>query len=172
MSDPTIRLRFVTEPGLGAALIRWRSGGLFSHVGAISGDGRFEFGARAGVDGAPSGQPGVQYRPLDYARFTGEAHIEIPCTAFELRRFWRAAERIEGCGYSLAEIVGDALDVAVRVYGRFVCAAAVHWMLTEARMTAPIERDRSRLIVPDWLYGYCSGLARGRRWAVTPFRAA
>lgn len=163
-----IRLRFVTEAGFGAALIRWRCGnGLYSHVGALTDDGSREFGARAGIDGAPTGKPGLQYRPAGYAEFARSTVVAIPCTAEERKLFWSAARAIDGAGYSMAEIFGDAVGVALDVHGRFVCSAAMHWMLTRARMTDFNERGRSRLITPDWLYGFSSGLRNGRLWGMT-----
>lgn len=165
----TIRLRFVTEAGLVSWAIRRFGNGLFSHVGAITDDGRYEVGARSGVDMSTTGKPGVQYRPRIYAHFTREEPVEIPCTDTEHATFWAALNREVGKRYSEIEILGDILGHDFRVRGAFVCSAVMNYALTEARMTEPLERGRSRMITPDWLYGFAAGLRDGRVWGATDF---
>lgn len=166
----TIRLRFVTEAGLVSSAIRWWGSGLWSHVGAITDDGRYEVGARSGVDMSTTGKPGVQARPYLYAHyFTREETVEIPCTDTEHAKFWAALNREVGKPYSEIEILGDILGHDFRVRGAFVCSALMHYALTEARMTEPLERGRSRLITPDWLYGFSAGLRDGRVWGANDF---
>lgn len=164
----TINLRFVSGWSFADALIRWRSNGLYTHVGAITDNGLYEYGARIGVDGALSHKPGVQVRPQAYKVFNLNETLRIPCTDDEHAKFWAALAECEGKAYSELEIIGDAIGHNFRVRGAFVCSALQTYALTKARITPKIERGRAEMITPDWLYGFAVGLKAGRMWE--PFK--
>ena len=91
MSRSHLELSFVTEATLGSAMIRWFTHSDFSHVDIITPDG-YRLGARSDhpvwVPEDPNYQPtmrephtGVQKRAMDYAKFTLDRRLIIPCSA-------------------------------------------------------------------------------------------
>ena len=93
-----LELSFVTEASFGSQAIRWFTHSDFSHVDIITPDG-YRLGARsdhpvqyfrrgeasglAPPTSAGSMQAGVQKRPMDYAKFTLDRRLIIPCSATE-----------------------------------------------------------------------------------------
>ena len=75
-----LELSFVTQHDPGSWAIRWFTHSDFSHVDIIMPSGE-RLGARSDV---PMGYPphtGVQIRPPDYAKFSRDERISIPCDA-------------------------------------------------------------------------------------------
>ena len=73
-----LELSFVSQRDPGSWAIRWFTHSDFSHVDIITPDG-YRLGARSDC---PVGYPlaaGVQRRPMDYAKFTRDERITIPC---------------------------------------------------------------------------------------------
>lgn len=149
-----VRLRFVTEAGLASALIRfagalgrdvWSAGGRgpgYSHVDAILDDGS-ALGARNDhVGGMP---PGVQIRPPDYAVFTRQVIVEIPCTDDEKAAFYDALIDQIGKPYSTRSILGFVLGRDLRDRTGWFCNELVTWAGRKARIVAPaVAAARSR----------------------------
>ena len=82
-----LELSFVTEASLGSQAIRWFTHSDFSHVDIITPDG-YRLGARSDhpVGNLANSQrdgdgAGVQRRAMDYAPFTLDRRLIIPCSA-------------------------------------------------------------------------------------------
>lgn len=82
-----LELSFVTEDTFGSRLIRWGTHSDYSHVDIITPDG-YRIGARTDhpiYSLQPLGEDiplvGVQKRPMDYAPFTRDDRLIIPCDA-------------------------------------------------------------------------------------------
>jgi len=73
-----LELSFVCEDTLGSRLIRWFTHSNYSHVDIITPDGH-RTGAR--TDHPVASRAGVQQRPIDYAVFTRDKRLIIPCSA-------------------------------------------------------------------------------------------
>ncbi len=168
MTGLSIDLRFVREHGFLSDLIDRGTGGVlkgngprWSHVGSMTVDGK-EFGARSGVDKAFSGQPGVQFRPGDYAKFADEDIVSIPVTRTELDEYWRLARLMKGCPYSRRTILGFVVgrnvpDPPTYFHDRttaFDCSTLQAWLLLHAGANVIWQgfRDELRQISPNRLY--------------------
>ncbi len=83
-----LELSFVTEATAGSHAIRWFTHSDFSHVDIITPDG-YRLGARSDHPVWALGEPhdtgtwatGVQKREMDYAPFTLDTRLIIPCSA-------------------------------------------------------------------------------------------
>ena len=91
-----LELSFVTEDTLGSAAIRWFTHSNYSHVDIITPDGH-RIGARTDHPvyslqplGEDIAHAGVQKRPMDYAPFTRDDRLIIPCSGmkFDLAYSW------------------------------------------------------------------------------------
>lgn len=118
----SLRWHFVLGTDLSSKLIAWwgQAYGGWSHVDAILRDGTL-LGARSdSVGGKP---PGVQIRPVDYAKWTRRTIIELPCTPYEADT-WEAFLRSQvGCGYDKADILGLILGKPLMTAGHWICSA-------------------------------------------------
>ena len=76
---PLLTFRFVSQDNLPSRLIEMEEAAPYpiAHVGVITDDGKYEFGARLGVNGSLTGRSGVQYRPVNYADFTSEVYVQL-----------------------------------------------------------------------------------------------
>src|SRR5579859_2533792 len=77
---PNLELSFVTQRDLGSWAIRWFTHSDFSHVDIITPDG-YRIGARS--DCPVSGSAGVQKRAMNYAPFSRDVRLVIPCSPTE-----------------------------------------------------------------------------------------
>jgi hypothetical protein len=159
--SPAVRLQFVTEPGLGAWLIRWYGGlHLFSHVDAVLPDGRL-LGARSDcVGGQP---PGVQIRPPGYLKFSRVAAVQLPCTQAQREAYYQALTSQLGKPYSEEAILGFALgrDLKDR-RGRF-CSGLQLWALGKSRVLSRNVAEYADVATPDDLYLVVRAVADDRR---------
>lgn len=121
-------------------------------MGALTEGGRFEIGARSGVDCSVTGGRGVQRRPENYAPFLREEIVEIPCTHQEYMDFWYALNRQIGCGYSYRTILGLAFGREFRDRGRWDCSTLMAWCLLEAKMLPAVLREHLQQVTPNCLY--------------------
>ena len=160
-------LRFVRVADLASWLIAKRETGVkrYTHVGAITDPDsyrlRYEFGARAHVDGSLTGEPGVQRRPLDYATFEYQALVSIPVTAWEHEHFWLALDRIQGWRYSRRSILGFVGFEFKDEHG-FICSATDLWGFRNADMLPRELRSDIRDMDPQDTYNFALGLREGR----------
>ena len=161
----SIRWRFVREPDIATRIITWAAGDrrrAFSHVGALTDDGKLEFGARWRANGAPG--PGVRFRPAGYALFTSLAIVEIPVSDVEHDEFWRLAIRVEGAPYSWRTVLGFVVgaDLPERRVA-FDCSTLQVWLAARAGILAPWFRDHARQISPDSLHHVAVQMRHERR---------
>lgn len=97
MSDPVIKIRFITADGFVSQAIRWVTNSLFSHV---------EFGTPEGTwIGAHTGD-GVQERPANYCTPTREYVYEIPCTLQMQTEHLKRIRSQVGLHYNNLDILG------------------------------------------------------------------
>jgi hypothetical protein len=163
---PSLRFRFVAERRPFSLGIRWREVGKYSHVGAITDDGKYEAGARILANGSTTGRGGVQLRPVDYATFTRIAFVEVPCTEAQHRAFWDAFERIRDERYSLRTIFCIAFGIPLfKDEHGFICDAAMEWCLYKAKMMPKELIASIRLSTPQELYYLTLGMRDGMRMA-------
>ena len=168
-----VRVRFVRENDLSSLLIRWHDGTLgrragrlaFSHVGLITTDGTWELGARVRVDRSRTGDPGIQYRPAEYAEFADREEVRIECTQAEHDAVWSAGDRLVGWPYSRRTILGFALGYQFRDEHGFVCSAFVPYCLYRAGMLPPELAAQERRMDPMSDYYLLVGMREGRRSA-------
>jgi hypothetical protein len=102
----TFRFQFVRGDDLASDLIAFGGAGQFSHVDIMLDDGRL-LGARSDtVGGAP---PGVQVRTPDYAKWTKQVIIEVPCTMGQKLAAFAFADSKVGESYDKVAILAFAL---------------------------------------------------------------
>ena len=158
ISTHQLDLRFVAERNIGSWLIRWYGAEEFSHVGVIR-NGTREFGARYGKDGADA--PGVQYRPLDYAKFTRTKLISVPVTEFEWTLFWKEADKLVGKPYSSRLIFGFAVEHDFDTATGFICSTLLGYLLKYLNLLPRELHKRIHLLTPEDIYLLVLGLRDG-----------
>lgn len=163
-----LRIRFVRERNLPSFLICWHEDILghsvnriaWSHVGAITDDGKYEFGARIHPDGA--NKPGVQYRPFDYGRFVQQESIILEVTDKEHGLFWHFADRLVGRPYSKRTILGFAFGCQFVDHEGFICSALIPYLYYKAYMLPPELIAQERHMDPEGCYYLTLGMREGR----------
>jgi len=170
--DHKLDIRFVRIADWSSFFIGIKeTGGLvFTHVGVLTDPDengvRYEYGARLHVDGSLTGRPGVQRRPLDYAKFEYQEPVSIPVTAWEHEHFWLAMDRVAGERYSQRSIFGIAVHFDFRDEHGFICSSLVDWGFYHAEMLPHELRGSERLLTPMDDYYLCLGLRDGRNVAI------
>jgi len=112
----TIRLRFVRGIGRFSDAIILDTGGAYSHVEAVTPDGRY-LGAHS--DG------GVQARPSDYdqGQFLAEKLVDLPADDAMTAKFYHYLNAVVGEPYDLAAIAGFALHMDEHDKHKVICSA-------------------------------------------------
>src|SRR5437016_3113271 len=113
---PMIRLRFVRGIGAISDAIVLDSGGLYSHVEAVTPEGKY-LGAH--MDG------GVQARPADYdaGQFVRELFVELPADAATTAAFYHYLNAVIGEPYDFGAIAGFVTHLDLRLKHRVICSA-------------------------------------------------
>jgi hypothetical protein len=111
-----IRLRFVRGIGALADAIVFDTGGLYSHVEAVTPDGKY-LGAH--IDG------GVQARPADYdaGQFVRELFVALPADDAMTARFYHYLAAVVGEPYDFGAIAGFITHFDLRLQHRVICSA-------------------------------------------------
>jgi hypothetical protein len=79
---PEIEFSYVTEPGVGAGVIRWFTHSDFSHAEVILPRNSGRYGSRS------DRWPGVRRRTLYYATFSKDWRVIVPVTAEQEKAFY------------------------------------------------------------------------------------
>lgn len=134
-----VTLRFVSEDDPLSRLIKVLSP-LVSHAEFVTPDG-YALGARY--------EGGVQKRPLDYASFTTEIHVEIP-TAHADEVYAAAAAHI-GEPYDWKAILGFVVEEDLHDPGHCICSAFCTEMLQANHVLHPSVFEPSETTPHDLL---------------------
>ena len=112
----SIILRFVHGNDAASAAIIADTGGQFSHVEAVTPDGKY-LGARA--DG------GVLARPADYdaGKFDREKFVELITADWRATAFYHYLNAVIGEPYDFAAIAGFVSHLDLHEKGRVICSA-------------------------------------------------
>lgn len=114
-----IRLQFSRQAGIASGTIAWFSSGHLSHVDAILPDGTL-LGARSdSVGGQP---PGVWIRPSDYAKFVTTVVMEIPCGAWQEKKYYDFLYAQQKKGYDKWAILAFAANRDWREPDSWICS--------------------------------------------------
>jgi hypothetical protein len=117
-----IILRFVHAGGLGSNAIDFESGGLYSHVEAVTHDGKY-LGAHV--------EMGVAVRPPDYETFDREKFVLLPADDEMSAKFYHYLYAVVGEPYDFAAIAGFVVHMDAHQKHRVICSAlqtlALRW---------------------------------------------
>lgn len=119
-----IRLQFVTERGLCAALIRWLTGGDISHVDAVM-PGRSEWLIGSRLDRRGGMPSGVGIRPRAYRDFTRVVRATIEVEPEQAGKFYAFLDAQMGKPYDWRTVVALAAGRDWRDDGAWACAELI-----------------------------------------------
>lgn len=111
-----IRLRFVHCPDMISNGIILQTGGRYSHVEAVTPDGKY-LGAHA--DG------GVQARPADYdkGKFDRQRFLELAADEAMAAKFYHYLNAVIGEPYDLGAIAGFVSHISIHQQGHTICSS-------------------------------------------------
>lgn len=111
-----IRLRFVHCPDAISNAILFDTGGLYSHVEAVTPDGKY-LGAHA--------DSGVQARPSDYdkGQFDRQRFLELTADDAMSAKFYHYLNAVIGEPYDFGAIAGFISHFSVHEKARVICSA-------------------------------------------------
>ncbi len=163
--QPVVPLQFVTDAGIGPALIRWYTWSEISHVDIVLPDGQL-LGARDSAIRivSPPHHPGdfqnrtaipagVQIRPSGYKRFTKVIHAALRCTAGEAEALYAAARSQIGKPYDGEAIFDFGIhdnDPAPTTDAKaWICSELVAWCALKAGVPIINPKVNYQRVTPE-----------------------
>lgn len=129
----SVIVQFVTDAGVGAAIIRYFTWSEFSHCDILLPGGNL-LGARdSRIGTVPAG---VEVRPPGYRKFTKVLRATLPCTPEQAQLLYAAAKSQLGKSYDMEAILDFGLhdaDLPPSAYSKsWICSELVAWSALKA----------------------------------------